>query len=634
METQSIHEIVRKMESDDKSGNTTISKYVNFNMRENIEKIDAYLNSKHISGETDSKGREKPFFNIVTAATNIWYRATDIDRKNIEIKPTKKAHYVLAFLATLLLQNWMIKACFGKFLNEWGRSLARYGSSIVKFVEKDGELYAEVIPWQRMIVDPIDFENNPQVEILWLTPAQLRKNKAYDQEMVNKLIDSVEVRETPEGQDKDTKSEYIKIYELHGDLSLSHITEKESDKDDYTQQMHVISFQEKKDNADEFDEYTLLKGKEKKSPYMITHLIKEEGRTQSIGAVEHLFESQWMHNHSIKTIKDQLDLASKLIFQTSDGKFIGQNVLSNIEQGDILIHQPNEPLTQIANTPDITSLQSFGQQWRNIGNEATGISEAMLGASPKSGTAWRQTEALLQESHSLFELMTENKGLYIEEMLRKYIIPHLKKKIDTTEEVSAILDDHKIKQFDMMYVPKKIIKSVNQKIKDTILSGKIITERERQEEMLKQTTKLKEALSKLGNQRFIKPSEVDDKTWAEVLKDLEWEVMVDVTGEAKNSQAVVSTLTTVLQTIAGNPQVLEDERARTIFNKILTEVGGISPVELTSQVEPTVAPVAPQTPQTPQGQQGQQRQQRQQRQMVGQQAGQPAMVGAEVGTGR
>ena len=43
-----LYEIVRKMEQDDISGNTTISKYVNFSLRETIEKIDAYLNSKHI----------------------------------------------------------------------------------------------------------------------------------------------------------------------------------------------------------------------------------------------------------------------------------------------------------------------------------------------------------------------------------------------------------------------------------------------------------------------------------------------------------------------------------------------------------------------------------------------------------
>ena len=235
------------MEDDDRDGvGTTISKYVKFDQRENLEKIDAYLNSKHISGEVDSKGREKPFFNIVTAATNIWYRATDIDRKNIRIVPTKLADETTAFLATILLQEWMRKKAFGQFLNDWGLSLARYGSSILKFVEKEGELHQEVMPWPNMIVDSVDFYANPKIEKFWLTPAQLLQRKGYDKTFVNSLIQDLEARETPDEQDKDDKVGYIPIYEIHGEMPLSYLTGEMKDEDTYAQQMHVISFIEAK----------------------------------------------------------------------------------------------------------------------------------------------------------------------------------------------------------------------------------------------------------------------------------------------------------------------------------------------------------------------------------------------------
>ena len=146
MET-SIAELVRKMETDDQIGETKSSKYVSNSMRESVEKTEAYLNSKHTSGETDSQGREKPFFNIVIAARNIWFRATDIARKNISITANKDKQLIPAFLATLKLQEWMKKVNFGKFLNDWGLSLANHGSSVVEFVEKvmaDVEEDAEV----------------------------------------------------------------------------------------------------------------------------------------------------------------------------------------------------------------------------------------------------------------------------------------------------------------------------------------------------------------------------------------------------------------------------------------------------------------------------------------------------------
>lgn len=578
-----IYEIVRRVEQDDISGNTTISKYVSFNMRDNIDKIDAYLNSKHISGDVDSMGREKPFFNIVTAAVNVWYRATDIDRKNIRISSKKAKSLVVSFLATAKIQEWMKKARFGVFLNEWGRSLARYGSSVVKFVEKEGELFAEVIPWNRIMVDPIDFGANVKIEVLELTPAQLRKREGYDQKQVENLIDTATTRKTIEGQTTDTKAGYIKLYEIHGELSLSLLTDKEKDEDTYVQQMHVISFVKGK-GTNEFDDFTLASGREEKDPYMITHLIKEDGRTQSIGAVEHLFEAQWMMNHTVKGIKDQLDIASKLFFQTSDGNFVGQNAIDALETGDILIHQANMPLTQVNNSShDITSLQNFGQMWKNLSQEIVSTPDSLMGNTAPSGTAWRQVEALQQEAHSLFQLMVENKGLDIEEMMRVRVIPFIKKQLDTSEEVVATLDSYGIESLDSMYIRSESIKRNNDKNIEAILNDTDIT-----------TVKLeaqgvRTELSDMGAQRFYKPSEIESVTWTELFDDFEWDCEVDVTGESTQTQEDITTLTTMFQTIAdpNKAQVLQTPEGKFLFNQIVERAGAVSPIQLSTQQTPT-----------------------------------------------
>lgn len=577
---ETIYDLVRRAETNDQAGATNISKYVTFDMRENIEKIEAYLNSKHISGDVDDMGREKPFFNIVTAAVNIWYRATDIDRKNIRIRASKAKDTILSFLGTAHLQQWMRKVNFGQFLNEWGRSLVRYGSTVIKFVEKDGELYAEVVPWNRIIVDTIDFDNNIKIEVLELTPAQLRKKEGYNKEMVEALIETTASRETLGGQKRDNKSDYIKVYEVHGELPLEMLTGKESDSETYVQQMHVVSFVASKDVAGEYDNFTLVSGRESKDPYMITHLIKEDGRTMGIGAVEHLFEAQWMVNHNAKAIKDQLDLASKMFFQTSDGNFVGQNTLSNIETGDILVHATNQPLTQVNNgSHDITQAQSMLNMWKGLAQEITSTPDALMGSNAPSGTAWRQVEALQQEAHSLFELMTENKGLAIEEMLRKYVLPHLKKKLNTVEEVSATLDTYGIDKIDAIYIKNEAIRRENARAIDQILSGQIAEPLD----IAGQTMKIQEELNNLGGQRFYKPSEVD---WKTEFKDFEWDVEVDVTGESKDNQNTMATLTTLYQAMIGDPS--QQAVAKMILGKILEMTGAVSPIEL--QTLPTPQP--------------------------------------------
>lgn len=589
-----ICELVRKAENDYTSGSTLISKYVEFSLKDNVEKIEAYKNSKHISGDTDSLGREKPFFNIVTSTSNIWFRATDIDRKNIKVRATKESNYINSLLASIKLQECFRKDNFGIWLNQWGRTLADYGTAVSKHVEKNGNMVSTVVPWNRLIIDAVDMYAAPIIEKLYLKPSELRANKAYDQKVVKQIIDATVARKTLSGEQKDSKSDYIELYEVHGELEEEYLlgeekTETENEK--YVQQMHVVCFVQGENG--EYDDYTLYKGREEKSPYYITHLIEEDGRVMAIGAIERLFEAQWMVNHSAKAIKDQLDIASKLIFQTSDGNFVGQNVLTNLENGDVMIHAPNQPLTQANNSShDIQSLQAFSADWQSQANKTAGISEAMQGE-VKSGAAWRQTEAILQESHSLFELMTENKGLALEEIIKIFYIPFIKKQLDTTDEITATLSDYGMKEIERIYIKNKSIEESNKKNLEMIMNPEAplnFTSPEMEAQGIQQ------GLNTTGAQRFIKPSEVGDATWKDIFKDMEWELEIDITGEQRDTQAAMTTLTTLYQSLVQNPS--EQDSAKMVRNKILELTGVVSPIELQT-LQNTQQPT--QTPQLPIG---------------------------------
>lgn len=604
VDNKDISELVREQETNFiNGGGTLMSKYVVSDLYEDINKIYAYLSSKHTSGETDSQGREKPFFNIVTAARNIYYRATDIDRKDIQVKATNSREQITSFLATVHLQDWMRRENFGAFLNDWGMDLAGFNSSAVKFVESEGKLHSMVVPWSRLIVDPINFDANPKIELLELTEAELYQRKGYNKEMVEKLCDALQSRELTDRTKQDQRSNYIKLYEIHGNLPLSYLTGKEKDEDKFAQQMHVLSFVARKDKPTEFDDFTLISGREEKDPYMLTSLLPAtDGSVSLDGSVKNLFEAQWMMNHTVKSIKDQLDIASKLIFQTSDGNYVGRNVLSAIEQGDILIHATNQPLTQVANNShDITIQQNFGQMWKGLAAEISGVSESMMGQVAPSGTAWRQVEALLNESHSLFELMTENKALAIEAMLRKYVIPFLKKKMDSTEEVAATLDGAGITKIDSMYVPAEAVRRYNSWVVEQTI--KYLQSNNQQDIPSPYQADIAEAgvkkeLAPLGNQRFFTPKDIDTKTWKDVFKDLEWELEVDISGESSNKQTVLTTLTTMLSVIA-NPNFVNNPQAQLIIGKILSATGVVSAIELAQLPAPTPQPAQPVSPTAP-----------------------------------
>lgn len=603
MDEKTVGEIIQHAEQNYIYGTTKLGKYVSWQMHDVIETIDAYLNSKHISGETDSLDRPKPFFNIVTAAVNIWYRATDLDRKDIRIKASKIEDTGIAFVATIHLQNWMKKARFGVFLNQWGRTLARYGSAVVKFVEKNGELIPSVVPWNRFIADPVDFNAIPRIEKFYKTEEQLYrmvKENGYDAAKVEALCESVkQARKTLDKLQQDNQNDFIELYEVHGELSKAQylraqgMEPKEGDDDVYFQQMHVVSLVEGEKEG-EMDEFVLYVGKEKQDPYMLTHLIEEDGRTLAIGAVEYLFDAQWMQNHTVKNMKDTLDIASKLIFQTADPRYVGRNVLNAIETGDIFIHADNAPLTRVANDkPDIAALQNFGTMWRAMGQEITATPDAMRGTNPPANQPWSTTASLLQQGNSLFEIMTENKGLAVEDMLRQFIIPFIKTKMNTKEEIVATLDSQEIAEIDAMYIPQAAVKKFNRDAVNKVLALKPDQPIANQsvpspyQPQLAQQ-EIKDQLALLGNKRSFKPDELDIKSWNDVLKDFEWEVDVEVTNESADKQAVMTTLNTVFQTIAGNPYILQNPNAKMVFDAILTETGRISPMQI-AQVNPPAA---------------------------------------------
>lgn len=594
---ESIGEIVRKAELDYKSGTTQVSEYVEHSISDTLNTIDAYLFSRHISGSKDSLGRDKPFFNVVVSGANIWFRATDIDRQNIRIRATKEKDWYTSFLATVHLRDWMKRAHFGVYLNDWGRTLSRYGSAITKIVENSNGLHISVVPFNRIIFDAVDFDGNPKIEIIELNLPQLWQRvetHGYDPKAVEELEGALKSRESLEKERKDNKNEFIRLYEVHGLLPKSMLTGEEKDDNIYVQQMHVISMVGiKKGRKTEYQDFTLVAGQEKFDPYRMDSLLKEEGRALGIGAVEYLFETQWMVNHSQKAIKDQLDLASKLVFQTTDINMLGNNVLTDIENGEVIITEPGTSVSAFPNNShDTANWQNYSSVWKSLGQEIIGVSEAMLGAQPKSGTAWRQTEAMLNESYSLFELMTENKGLALEDMLRSRVIPWIKKnRMNNKDEITATLASYEINRIDSRHIKNQATKAVNEVLKRKIIEGEVPTPEEQAMLMQDAESAIGGQMQEFGNQRFFKPSEVTGETWKETFKDMEWDLDIDITAEARNSREELTTLNTALQVIM-NPAFEGNKKAQAIVGRILENTGAMSPVEYASL--PESAPMAPQ----------------------------------------
>jgi len=356
-----------------------------------------------------------------------------------------------------------------------------------------------------------------------------------------------------------------------------------------------------KDGKSEYLDYTLYKGQEN-NPYHIAHLIKQDGRSLSIGAVEHLFEAQWMVNHNEKAIKDQLELASKMVYQTSDPAYQGKNT-GDLDNGSILYHELNQPLTQLANTShDIAPSQNSKVDWQNQASEVSSTPDSLRGVTPPSGTALGTVQITTQQGLSLFELMVENKGLALEEIWREFVIPNIKKQLDTKDEIVAALDNMSIKQIDSLYIPNEARRRFNEQAVEKVIKALETNDMSQVPAPFDPESAEREVsddMSSLGDTRYFKPDELDEKTWKQVFDNFEWDVEIEVTNEQSDKNALLSNLNFTLGTLASLGDV---ENARLVLSKVLEETDIFSPMELASVSQaPTPAqqlgeeaPVAPQ----------------------------------------
>jgi len=238
-------------------------------------------------------------------------------------------------------------------------------------------------------------------------------------------------------------------------------------------------------------------------------------------------------------------------------------------------------------------MQSYGQQWETGGNRITGISESMLGETAPSGTAWRQVQALLQESHSLFKLMRQNKAFYVEEMLDKFISDNIQKKMDTTDEIVATLESHQIKKLDKAFVPGEAIRVVNEQITKDTMAGKATL----RPDLSAIESQIQGKLDEKGNVRYIRPSDISTKKWKEVFKGFKGIFECDPTDEKTDTQALMATYDTALKFILGLQGRKMTPVEEYLFNGLIAQTGYLSPVQLSS--------LNASTPQSPQQQIGQ-----------------------------
>lgn len=590
----SIFEFVKQQRESYRSDLIEITPGYEYSQYQTLRTIELYHNSKFETGNKDTLQREKPFYNITKFRVNVATRATDLDTKNIAIFSEAAEAETEAFLLTLKNRNWMKQSNLAVFLNRMGHTRAKYGGVLVKKTEQGGELGLHIMQWLNMITDQVDIADGVKIERHHYTPSKLRQvAKQLGWNNVDAAIEAAKkTREAQAGNSPSkpnkTPGANIEVFEVHGVLPTCHLAGTSDkypadygDEHEYERQMHVVVLDES--DKETVNGVTLYAGLEDEDPYKYLPYEEQDGRGLGIGVVEDLFEAQVWTNYDVKGKKDLVDLAGKLIYQSTSSSVVAKNILTDLENGSIIDVGPNGSLTAVnTNMAGLGQLSNLMSDWNEQAQNVTSTYPAILGQTPPHGTAFRLQAGLVNEASALFEYRRQEAGIFIREIYRDWVLPFLVKQMREAKEIVADLDPDELQMVSKALAEHEALRFA----KEQALSGKLITQQD------------VDAIKQATQSMHMKSSRKGINDFAGMFDNWAGTIDVDTTGEQRDRQGMLSTLFQLFGAVAANPMLLQNPTMARLFNEIV-ETAGVSPTLQTSGEQPGAQPLQPGQPGQP-----------------------------------
>lgn len=545
-----------------------------FSQRKQIRTIEFYNNSKYLKGQLDELGREKPFFQILNAICDVENTAKDLDTKDINITSDDGNHYLESFLLSKDIQVWMKEVNFAKTLNDMRDMHTRYGSLLVKKVirkDENGEkqLYLELPEWKNTMTDQVNITQGAIVETHWMTPVEISKMTEWDKTAIKNLLSKCK-----------GISKRIPVYEIRGEFSKA--TYKECDGQKYTakdekafsyQLYYIAGNPVESGKTNDVDGLIPLYWEEDtERAYKYLARKPKAGRAFGVGVMEEGEEAQVWTNDAVLKQHRAMEYTTKVIGQSASKKLKGRNLLTETDDGSILEHEDNKPITSLNLLPS-GGLQQYNNlitQWYQQLEKTTSAYAAQRGETPPSGTPFRLQATVLQQSSSVFKTLQQEFGIFLTEIFEDWVMPYLASRLNREHILAYEFSLEELKDIDEKFTAKY----ANNEAIEMILSGKI-PDQETYDQWLQVAD---EFIKSTKGQRFIQIPK-------NFYKNLKAKITVNITGEQRNKAATLESLNNILITYASNPNLSQDPVASQLLARIIELSGaGISPVAITSAI--------------------------------------------------
>ena len=524
-----------------------------FDYVKTLKKIDLYYNSQFETGNLDSRGFRKFFYNIVKPACDIAQKYIDLDTKDIVLISEKPDSEMKVWLMQRDLKQWLKKEKFGSLLNRLGEEYPKYGHF---FIKKDKSGSWKKVNIQNLRFDPASnsFDTDEFFyEIHQMSRNEIKRMKWNRPDDVEGLLSSEEnIYTVYECYDRcaDEKGEWRRT--IKADLYL---------RKDGTVVVRAPEALINNPN-DYIDGRILHEDYADELPYREHKWEDVPGRRLGRGYVEYLFDNQISINELVNIKRKGLYYTSLKLYQTRDDS-VGKNVLTDVENGDII--KTTAEINPVVNEErNLAVFNSEEQRWDQNTVSKTFTTDISRGENLPSRTPLGVANLQAAQVASFFELKRENLGMFIKDLFLDDVIPNFKNKSKREHILTFLGSDPERSKLD-------------QAIAEVLVEEKAMEYAEKTGFFPDPASMELEKARVMGELKKKRNLYLDVP--AGFYEDAEYNIDILVTGEQLDTGARIQTLQIALQLFGTNPMILRDKGTRTVLFKLL-ELGGVSPVEL------------------------------------------------------
>ena len=566
-----IFEYIKTEETNFKTVRVPLTTSKDWNMHEHIERCTNVANAWYHSGKNDGLRR---YDDIVTPIINVAFRSEGFDVKDIVPFVNDAKDSYKSFIVKKRHPQWARKNELDTFIDDVVETSVIYDLVLVR--RELDKPRPEVVDLKILaFCDQTDIMSGPICIRHYYTVADLLAMKGkWNDEAIDMAIYQAEMSKKvgiANDQELATPSKYIEIYELRGDLPENWL-KSDGDKYKYVPQMQVVCYY--RDNQGNKQGISLYKGKDKPLSENFKALkidrIRSKGRACGKSIVESLFEEQVWANYDAQKIKELLDSAFNLIITDDDE--LGNQKLTELKKNTIL-KQGKGNNTQLFNS-NLGNLAAFTNDKTTLEQNARikgSASDPALGINPVSGTPLGTTQTVIQEGQGIHQYRQGKIASFFADVLyRDWILEWVVKDLNNGVKFSEELTLE-----EMLTIGKTIAENeAEEKIKELILSGKVVDEAQRQILIEFYSNEFKKG----GNRKFF-------ETMKGEFNEIPLDVFVNIKGKQRYMAQNADKITNIIREVMRNPQAFSQiPGIGKAFNQLLEE-SGMSAIDFTEITE-------------------------------------------------